>query len=97
MADKKSKKSDVIQGLKLIRHNFQGVNNPDDHSFPWRLDVKLRPPRLLSCAALAVGGYEEICVRGLTRKAIHQFVEMNKLKTQPRLVSLEIANTKTSG
>ena len=29
----------TIEGIKLIKHNIGGVNNPDDPSYgPWRLD-----------------------------------------------------------
>lgn len=36
------------------------------------------------------GGSEEICVRGKTRKALEEFVEVNFLKTHPRLRELNI-------
>lgn len=81
----------AIEGIKLIRHNAGGVNVPDDPSYPWRLDASFSPPEFMLMAFIGLyGGIEEICVRGKTREALEQFVEMNSLRTHPRLRSLEI-------
>jgi len=80
-----------IEGIKLIRHNADNVDKPDDTSYPWRLDVNLSPPEFMLMAFICLyGGSEEICVRGMTREALEKFVEMNDLRGHPRLRSLEI-------
>lgn len=80
----------TIPGLKLIRHNSGGVSNPDDPTFPFRLDASFRPPEFMQVAHVFLYGNEEICVRGTTREALERFVEANTLKTHPRLIRLEI-------
>lgn len=81
----------MIEGIKLIRHNAGGVNLPDDPSYPWRLDVNLRPPEFMDFAFILLhGGSEEIVVRGMTKEALEEFVELNGLSDHPRLRSLEI-------
>lgn len=82
--------SQVIEGIKLIKHNGGGVNLPDDPSLPWRLDAHFRAPEFMQVAFVMLYGNETICVRGKTKEALEQFVEVNKFKTHPRLISLEI-------
>ena len=80
-----------IKGIKLITHNAGGVNLPDDPSFPFRLDANFRPPEFMKIAFIGIcGGSEVVCVRGETREALEKFVEVNSLRTHPRLRSLEI-------
>jgi hypothetical protein len=81
----------IIEGIKLIRHNASGVNEPDDISLPWRLDASFSAPQLMVVAfAFLHGGTEEICVRGISQEALETFVEMNNLRAHPRLLQLTI-------
>ena len=83
--------SKIIKGLKLIRHNAHNVNLPDDPSYPFKLQATFQPPELMDVAFVFLhGGSEEIVVRGMTREALEQFVEENKLRTHPRLRELTI-------
>lgn len=41
-------------------------------------------------------GNEEICVRGMSREALDQFVTANDLKTHPRLIRMEITEPEKS-
>lgn len=83
--------SDIIPGLKLIHHNAGGVRLPDDPSFPFKLEANFCPPEFMSVAfVLMHGGSEEIVVRGMTRESLEKFVEMNSLRTHPRLRRLTI-------
>jgi hypothetical protein len=36
--------TEYIDGLKLVRFNSIGVEEPDDPSYPYKLEVNLRPP-----------------------------------------------------
>jgi hypothetical protein len=75
-----------IAGLKLIRLNSIGVEEPDDPSYPYKLVVNLRPPELLLVTFVMMhGGSEELVVRSMTREAIDQFVEQNDFRHHPRL------------
>lgn len=82
----------TIEGIKLIKHNLGGINDPDDPSFgPWRLDMSLRPPEFMKVASICMyGGNEVVMIRGKTREALEEFVELNQLRTHPRLVRLTI-------
>jgi hypothetical protein len=83
--------SKIIKGIKLIRHNAGGVNEPDDPSYPYRLEANLRPPDFMNVAfVLMHGGSEEVVVRGQTREALEEFAEENNLRTHPRLRRLTI-------
>ena len=80
--------SDVIEGLKLIKHNASGVNEPDDPSYPFKLMVSLRPPEFMTMAFICMyGGTEEIIVRGMTREALQEFSDRNHLQHHVRLIS----------
>jgi len=83
--------SDVIAGLKLIRHNAGRVNNPDDESYPFKLEATFRPPEFMEFAFIGLyGGREEIVVRGMTKQALDEFAERNGLKTHSRLRTLTV-------
>ncbi len=86
---------EVIPGLKLIRHNAGGLNLPDDPSFPFKLEVNLRPPGFMDVAFVGIyGGSEEVVVRGMTKGALYKFVELNQLRTHPRIRRFTITGPK---
>ncbi len=88
--------SKIIKGIKLIKHNAAGVNEPDDTSFPWRLDMFLRPPEFMSMDFMMMHhGGEEICVRGQTEQALEEFATVNNLFNHPRKTSLKIWQPET--
>ena len=77
--------------IKLIQHNASGVNNPDDFSYPWRLDAYFRPPSFMSVAFICLyGGQEIIQVRGITKKSLEEFAKKNNLFNHPRKQSIKI-------
>ena len=79
-----------IEGIKLVRLTG-AVNEPDDPSYPYKLDVNLRPPELMQVTFIMLyGGSEEIVVRGKTRDAINRFIELNDLRRHPRLRRMTI-------
>ena len=83
--------TEQIEGLKLIRLNSARVDEPDDPSYPYKLEVNLRPPELMQVAfVMLCGGSEEMVLRGKTRDAIDQFVELNDLRRHPRLRRMTI-------
>lgn len=80
----------LIDGLKLI-FKTGCVDVPDDPSYPWRLEASFRPDGFMSVAFIALyGGEERLIVRGQTREALEQLVEVNKLCGHPRLRRLAI-------
>ncbi len=81
----------VIPGIKLIKHNASGVDLPDDTSYPFRLEANLRPPEFMIMAFIGLfGGSEIIIVRGMTQKALGEFIKAYNLRTHPRLRQLTI-------
>lgn len=83
--------SDVIPGIKLIHHNAGGVNEDDDPSMPYKLEMSLRPPQFMLIAFIGLyGGSEEVVVRGETREAMEKFIEANGFRTHPRLAKLTL-------
>ena len=81
--------------IKIIHHNAGRIDLPDDPSYPFLLDISLRPPEFMSVAfAFLHGGSETIRVRGKTRAALEKFAEENDLNTHPRLTKLEITPPK---
>jgi len=83
--------SKVIDGIKLITHNMAGIHNPDDPSYPWRLDVRLRHAEFLEVAAVMKDPKGEIvCVRGKSRESLEEFAALNDLYNHPRLINIKI-------
>lgn len=73
----------LIDGLKLIRHTTARINEPDDPSYPFKLEVNLSPPELMQ-------GSEELVVRSMSREAIDQLIQANDLRRHPRLRRMTI-------
>lgn len=83
--------SSPIPGLKLIHHNAGRINEPDDPSLPFKLELSLSPPQFMIISFIGLyGGSEEIVVRAKTREALEEFLEQNQLRRHPRLRSLTI-------
>lgn len=83
--------SDEIEGIKLITHNSRGVNEPEDSSYPWRMEANFRPPELMKVAFIGLyGATEKIVVQGKTREALEEFIALNNFTTHPRLISLTL-------
>ena len=87
--------SEIIKGIKLIRHNAGGVNELDDPSYPFLLRATFSPPEFMSVAFILMHrGGEEILVRGMTREALEEFADKNNIWTHPRKLSVEIVDTR---
>lgn len=81
----------VIPGLKLIKYNVGHLDLPDDPSFPYKLEISLRPlERDEAMLIFLYDGTEEIVVRSTTKEALDQFIEANDLRNHPRLRHLII-------
>ena len=87
--------SKIIKGIKLIKHNVAGIDEPDDTNFPWRLDVSLRPSEFLLMVIALKYGCERICVRSQTKKALEEFATLNGFFNHPRKTSLKIWQPET--
>lgn len=82
--------------IKLIRLNSGQVNEPDDPSYPFRLDAIFRPPEFMRFAFVGLfGGTEELIVRGKTREVLEELVEKEGYGRHPRLIRLEITQPET--
>jgi hypothetical protein len=80
----------TIEDIKLIRHNIAGIDDPDDPSYPFKLEASFRPPEFMEVAHLLLHGNEVIVVRGKTREALELFAGVNHLDKHPRLISMTI-------
>ena len=79
-----------IAGLKLI-FKTGGVNLDDDPSYPFKLKANFSPPQFMEVAFITLyGGSEEFILRGMTAEALQQFIEVNDLRTHPRLRWLKL-------
>ena len=87
--------TDIIEGLKLIKLNSIRIDEPDDPSYPYKLEANLSPPELMQVAFVMLhGGSEEMVVRAMTREALDQFIEVNDLRRHPRLRRMIITGPK---
>jgi hypothetical protein len=87
--------SNIIEGLKLIKLNSCRVNEPDDPSYPYKLEANFSPPEFMQVTFIMLhGGSEEMVVRAMTREALDQFIEVNGLQRHPRLRRMIITGPK---
>jgi len=90
-------KATLIPGLKLIKHNAFFVDEPDDPSFPYKLEVSLRSTEMMQVhSKLFQGKDEEIVVRSMTREALEEFIELNEFRKNSRLLRLDITGPQES-
>ena len=82
----------IIDGIKLIYHNIAGVDEPGDPiTLPFKLALNLKASALKGLSvSFYTGKVEEIVVHGARLEALHQFLERNKFRTNPRLINLVI-------
>ena len=78
-----------IEGLKLIKHNANNIDEPDDPSYPFKLEMVFRAPGFLQFTFVAMhGGSEDVVVRGMTKEAVDELIEKNSFRSHPRLKRL---------
>lgn len=83
--------SNEIPGLKLIKHNANRIDLPDDPSYPYKLELLCRPPESMAIAFIGLfGGREELVVRAMTKEALETFIVQNEYRTHPRLSRLTV-------
>lgn len=83
------------QDLKLISHNMGRINNPDDSTLPFKMEMECSTPSLCAIALFIFVGSEKLVVRGKTQDAILGFIRANDYGKHPRLKSLKVTNTDT--
>lgn len=81
----------MILGVKVIEHNVAGISLPDDLSYPFKLEARLRAPEFMMMTFIAMhGGIERITARGRTKQALERFVRKHDLRNHPRLQQMTI-------
>ena len=75
--------------LKVILHNAGNVNEADDPTFPFKLEVSLRAPSFMNIAFIGLyGATEELIVRGMTKEALDELIDEQRFRKHPRLIRL---------
>lgn len=81
----------VIPDIILVAHNAESICLKDDPAYPYKLEGEFMPPDFMQVTFVALhGGSERFVVRGKTKESLDAFIELNKFKTHPRLISLTI-------
>jgi len=77
------------QNFLLVRHSPSGINEYDDPSFPFRMELYCTSPEFLEFAHDCIHGRgERVVARAMTLDLMNWFIDKNSLRTHPRLVSL---------
>lgn len=76
--------------VKVIYHNMDGIDEPDDPTMPYVLRAKLRPPEFLFVAALLMYGNEECTIIGDSEAELQQVARDYGIAKNPRLISMSI-------
>ena len=72
--------------FKIIRHLPSRINEPDDLSLPYRLEINLSPPSFMQVAFVMLhGGSEEVVARCADARAVEQLLEEYDFRGHPRL------------
>ncbi len=80
-------------GLKTIKCNSHNIDNPDDPSMPYKLEMRLSPPDFMAFTFVCLyGGTEILVIRSETEEEINQFVADKNYEHHPRLISLKISD-----
>ncbi len=72
---------------KVIYSNVAGINRRDDRSYPYKLDVMLRPPEFCGVMfAISFGGCEEVTIRANRLGYLKRYMRRNGVRNHPRLI-----------
>lgn len=76
---------------KLITHNTEGVNLPDDVTYPFKLEIRLSIPVYMQVSFVSIMrcGCERIVVRGDTLRDLERYVK-KYYADHPRLLRYNI-------
>lgn len=77
--------------VKLIYHNAGRVKEPDDPSYPYRLECNFGPPELMAVTfVMLYGGSELIVLKGKTVEVLKEVVAAEKFAAYFRLRRMKI-------
>ncbi len=81
----------MTRPVKLILHTGE-CRHEDDPSYPFKLELVMRPPSLCNVAFVCLyGGSEEVLARGETPEQLKQWMARNGLSDHPRLTRWKIS------
>lgn len=75
----------AIKGVKLIFHNVQGISEPDDPSYPFKLVVVLKPVPGDFFFESTHADSERVTIRAMTVDDLDIFLTVQNLRRHPRL------------
>jgi len=80
--------------VKCIRHAASGIEEPEDPSLPFRMEINLRPPEFMQVAfVMLYGGSEVVVFQGKTIKDLMTAADREKLSDHPRLRRILIGDS----
>ena len=72
--------------LKVIEHNISRTKNPDDTSYPYRVEISRAHPEFRRLAMIIQHGSDEYLVmRATSLRAVYRYIDDNRLRTDPLL------------
>lgn len=81
--------------VKIIKHTGE-INDADDPSLPFRLDLMMRVPSFMSVAFVMLhGGAEEVIARANTVEELVKWMDETGLRHHPRLLRFQITKGDT--
>lgn len=79
----------AVPGVKIIKLNSSGIDEPDDPELPWKLEMTFRPSDFMIVAfVLLHGPTEDLVVKGNTREDLVRFIELEGFARHPRLIRM---------
>jgi hypothetical protein len=78
--------------VKVITANTYRINDPDDPSFPWMIELVCRPPSFMSMAFVGiVGPTEIITVIAKDQEALEAAMAESDLRGHPRTMRFRVS------
>ena len=80
----------AVPGVRIIKLNSYNIDEPDDPTLPWKLEMTFSPPEFMEVAfVLMHGGSEDLVVKAISREALDEFLRLEEqFKTHPRLLRM---------
>lgn len=77
--------------VKVIHANMYKIDNPDDPSFPYKLEATFRHGEFMRVTSVMLhGGCERFILRGKTAEALLEVAKGNEWLDHPRLLRITV-------
>ena len=83
------------KGCKVIYHNANKIDIPDDPRYRYKIEIVLRPPSFMEFAFVGLyGATEKLIIRCKSKKYVDGVFKELGIRNHPRLIEFVVSDSK---